>query len=47
MAGQEAMRFSGHRHNRGNTHLAFEMWVCEMFYFPKLVPSSSELTTGP
>ena len=33
--------------NAGDPHLAFEMSVCKMSYFPKLVPSSSELTTGP
>jgi hypothetical protein len=41
------MRVSGIVINACDPHLAFEMWVCEMSYFPKLVPSSSELTTGP
>ena len=41
------MRFQGIVINAGDPHLAFEMRVCKMSYFPKLVPSSSELTTGP
>jgi hypothetical protein len=55
MAGQEATRFSGKPEDfqgividASEAHLAFEMWVSKiMSYFPKLAPTSSELTTGP
>ena len=44
---ENALDFQGIAINVGDTHLAFEMWVCKTSYLVKLAPSSSELTTGP
>ena len=41
------MRFSGIVLSAGGSHLGLVIWVCKLSYFWKLVPSSSELTTGP
>ena len=49
IVGCEAMRFQGIAINARAPPLAFSVkrLICKMSYFPKLVPSSSELTTGP
>jgi hypothetical protein len=47
MAVEEPRNFRGILISTGDPHPGFEKWVYKMSYFSKLVPSRSELTTGP